>query len=186
MPAKIYIALLRGINVGGNNPLPMKALAAMLETLGARQVQTYIQSGNAVFQSAVKNPLQLSKRFSAEIKKQHGFEPQVLVLELDTVKQAAAENPFPEAEINPATLHIGFLATPATDPDLAKLMSLKTVSERFHLNDRALYLHTPEGLGNSKLATRAEKHIGVAMTIRNWRTLSKIIEMADAQLAGIA
>ena len=94
MPAKIYIALLRGINVGGNNPLPMKALAAMLETLGARQVQTYIQSGNAVFQSAVKNPLQLSKRLSAEIKKQHGFEPQVLVLELDTVKQAAAENPW--------------------------------------------------------------------------------------------
>lgn len=106
-----YIALFRGINVGGNNSLPMKELVAILEGTGAGKVKTYIQSGNAVFQSAEKNPSQLSKKLAAEIKKRHGFDPHILILGLEAIKKAIAENPFPEVEADPSSLRLGFLAS---------------------------------------------------------------------------
>jgi uncharacterized protein (DUF1697 family) len=173
-----YIALFRGINVGGKNSLPMKGLVALLQYIGARKVRTYIQSGNAVFQSASKNPSQLSKQLSAEIKKNYGFEPSVLILGLDAIKKAMAENPFPEAEEEPSSLHLGFLTSVPMNPDFGKLNRLKTESERFHLSDKIIYLHAPDGVGRSKLAASIEKLLGVTMTDRNWRTVSEIIEMA--------
>ena len=173
-----YIALFRGINVGGNNSLPMKELVVLLEDIGAKKVRTYIQSGNAVFQSAEKNSSQLSKQLTAEIEKRHGFEPHVLLLSLKAINTAVAKNPFPEAEDDPSSLHLGFLASMPKNPDLEKLNSLKKASERFHLGDNVFYLHAPEGVGRSKLAANSEKLLGVPMTDRNWRTVCKVMEMA--------
>ncbi|MGH3337802.1 MAG: DUF1697 domain-containing protein, partial [Propionibacteriaceae bacterium] len=85
---KTYIALFRGINVGGSNILPMKELVTVLEKIGARNVKTYIQSGNAVFRSEETNASLLSSKISAAIKKSHGFEPQVLLLELEQMEKA--------------------------------------------------------------------------------------------------
>ena len=172
-----YIALLRGINVGGNNSLPMKELVAILEGTGARKIKTYIQSGNAVFQSAAKKPSQFPQKLAAEIKKRHGFEPYIHILEVEAIKRAIAENPFPEAEADPSSLHLGFLASRPKSPNLEKLSSLKKESERFHLTDGVFYLHAPEGVGRSKLAASAEKLLGVPMTDRNWRTVCKVMEM---------
>lgn len=174
----IYIALFRGINVGGNNVLLMKELVVLLEDMGAKKVRTYIQSGNAVFQSAEKNASQLSKQLAAEIKKRHGFDPNVLLIGLEAINTAMAKNPFPEAEADPSSLHLGFLASTPKNPDLAKLNSLKKASERFYLSDNVFYLHAPEGVGRSRLATSAEKLLGVPMTDRNWRTVCKISELA--------
>lgn len=175
-----YIALFRGINVGGKNRLPMKELVVLLEAIGATKVGTYIQSGNAVFQSAEKNPAQLSKRLAAEIKTQFGFEPQFLLLGLEAINTAIAKNPFPEAEAEPSSLHLGFLAATPKDPDLEKLNSLKKASERFYLGNGVFYLHAPEGVGRSRLAASTEKLLGVPMTDRNWRTVCKIRELAQA------
>jgi uncharacterized protein (DUF1697 family) len=175
-----YIALFRGINVGGKNSLPMKELVALLGNMGAKSVRTYIQSGNAVFQSAEKNPSQLPKTLAAEIKKRHGFEPYILILEVEAIKRAIAENPFPEAEADPNSLHLGFLASRPKSPNLEKLSNLKKESERFHLSDGVFYLHAPEGVGRSKLAASSEKLLGVPMTDRNWRTVCKVMEMAGA------
>jgi uncharacterized protein (DUF1697 family) len=175
----IYIAFFRAINVGGKNPLPMKNLVAILEGMGAATVKTYIQSGNAVFQSADHSPAHLSSQLAAEIKKHHGFEPLTLVLGLEAIRQACANNPFPEAEADPQSLHLGFLAAKAQRPDLDKLYSLKKASERFHLGDDVFYLHAPEGVGKSKLAASAEKLLGVPMTDRNWRTVCKVLELAE-------
>ena len=175
----VYIAFFRAINVGGKNSLPMKGLVAILEGMGATKVQTYIQSGNAVFQSAEKNPAQLSSQLAAEIKKHHGFEPLTLVLGLKALQKACADNPYPEAEADPKSLHLGFLACKPLRPDIDKLSSLKKDSERFHLGDGVFYLHAPEGVGNSKLAASAEKLLGVAMTDRNWRTVCKVMELAE-------
>ena len=174
-----YVAFFRGINVGGNNALPMKEMVAVLEDLGARKVRTYIQSGNAVFRSAEKNASQLPKRLTAEIKKRYGFEPHVLILGLDEIKRAMADNPFPDAEADPSRLHLGFLASRPKRPDLEKLDSLKKKSERFRLSDKVFYLHAPEGIGRSRLAACAEKLLGVPMTDRNWRTVCKVREMAE-------
>ncbi|MGB7621475.1 MAG: DUF1697 domain-containing protein [Terriglobia bacterium] len=174
----IYIAFLRGINVGGKNFLPMKELVAVLEALGSQNVNTYIQSGNAVFKSRDKDASRLSKMISAEIKKRRGFEPHVLLLKLKDLERAMTENPFPEAETDPKVLHVGFLASSPRNPNLKMLESIKTDSERFHLIDNVFYLHAPEGVGRSKLATNAEKWLGVPMTDRNWRTVGQVWEMA--------
>jgi uncharacterized protein (DUF1697 family) len=174
-----YIAFFRGINVGGKNSLPMEELVALLEGFGAREVRTYVQSGNAVFQSAEKGPSQLSKQLAAAIKKRHGFGTCVLIVGLDALKRAMAENPFPEAEADPSSLHLGFLASTPKSPDLEKLATLKKESERFHLSDNVFYLHAPQGVGRSKLAASTEKLLGVPMTDRNWRTVCKVREMAE-------
>jgi len=177
---KTYIALIRGINLGGKNILPMKELVAILEGLGARSIKTYIQSGNAVFTSREKDPSRLAGRLAAEIKRRRGFEPKVLLLELEELEHAMQRNPFPEAEANPQALHAGFLVSAPANPNLKALEGLKKASERFQLSGSVFYLHAPEGVGRSKLAANAEKLIGVSMTDRNWRTVCTLYEMAKA------
>ncbi|MBK9317357.1 MAG: DUF1697 domain-containing protein [Acidobacteria bacterium] len=172
-----YIALFRGINVGGKHSLPMKELVVLLENIGVQKVRTYIQSGNAVFQTIEKDPSQVAKRISAEIKKRYSFEPHVLLLELEAIDEAIANNPFPEAESDPGSLHLYFLVSTPGTPELDKLNELKKESERFYLRDKVFYLHAPEGVGRSRLAASAEKVIGVPMTARNWRTVCKIREL---------
>lgn len=157
--------------------MPMKELVAILEGLGVKKVKTYIQSGNAVFQSTEKDLSQISRKITAEIKNRHGFEPHILLLEFEEIKKAIEGNPFPEAETDPGNLHLGFLAIRPENPDLAKLSLLKKENERFQLTDRVFYLHAPEGVGRSNLAASAEKLLGVPMTDRNWRTVCKIMEM---------
>ena len=174
-----YIALLRGINLGGNNRLPMKELVSILEAMGAKNVRTYIQSGNAVFQSGSQKSAQLSVQLSAEINKKFGFEPDVLLLERAELDRAITENPFPEALSDPASLHLGFLAARPVNPDLDKLNTIKKTSERFHLAERVFYLHAPEGVGRSKLAAGAEKILGVPMTDRNWKSVCSIRDIAN-------
>ncbi len=176
---KTYIALFRGINVGGKHALPMKDLVAVLEYLGSQNVKTYIQSGNAVFSSKEKDASLLSNRIGDEIKKRRGFKPYVLLLELEDIEKAVRENPFPEAEIDPKSLHVGFLASAPENPDLKTLEGLKKNGERFHLIGNVFYLHAPEGVGKSKLAANAEKLLGLPMTDRNWNTVCKIREMAN-------
>lgn len=172
-----YVAFLRGINVGGNNPLPMKELVAVLESIGAAKVRTYIQSGNAVFESAEKNLARFSKQLAAEILNLRGFKPHVQILTLEALAKAIAENPFPEAVSDPTSLHFGFLAASPKSPDLEKLSALRKESERFQLVDSVFYLHAPKGVGRSKLAASAEKRLGVSMTDRNWKTVCEVMEL---------
>jgi uncharacterized protein (DUF1697 family) len=175
----VYIALFRGINVGGKNALPMKELVSVLEDLGGRNVRTYIQSGNAVFVSPEKDTLRLSNKIRREIKKRRGFEPHVLLLEVADIERAIRKNPFPEAVTDPRVLHAGFLASVPEKPNLKALESLKNDSERYQLIDKVFYLHAPEGIGRSKLAAKVEKLLGVPMTDRNWRTVCTLRELAQ-------
>ncbi len=158
--------------------MPMKALVDLLEELGCRNVRTYIQSGNAVFESRGQDTSHLSDMISAEIRKRHGFEPCVLLLRPEDMEKAIEMNPFPDAEADPKALHVGFLASTPKNPDLKTLEHLKKDSERFQLVDNLFYLHAPEGVGRSRLAANAERLLGVAMTDRNWITVCKIMVMA--------
>ena len=156
----------------------MKELVALLEELGCRNVKTYIQSGNAVFESQVINASQLSNEIRAEIKKRRGFEPHVLLLGPEELEKAITNNPFPEAENDPKALHVGFLSSTPKTPDLKTLESFRTNSEQYHLMDNIFYLFAPEGVGRSKLAANTERLLGVPMTDRNWGTVLKIKKMA--------
>lgn len=172
-----WVALLRGINVGGNNLLPMKALKAELEALGAMQVKTYIQSGNVVFQHAEAQADVLAEKITAAIQVTWGFAPRVLLLSQQPFLHALANNPFSEAESDPSTLHLWFLAEQAQNPDLERLNQLQKNSEAWQLIDSVFYLHAPEGIGRSKLAENVEKCLGVPATARNWRTATKIRDL---------
>ena len=112
------------------------------------------------------------------LKKSHGFEPQVLLLELKEMQKAVGSNPFPEAESEPKTLHLFFLSSMPKIPDFDALESIKGDRKRFALKDGVFYLHAPDGIGRSKLAANAEKLLGVSMTGRNWRTVCKVMAMA--------
>ena len=170
-----YIALFRGINVGGTHILPMKDLAEILEAAGGRNVRTYIQSGNAVFRSGRQDRPALVRHISRTISAIHGFTPKVLLLLADELREAAANNPFPTKEGR--ALHFFFLEAHAPAPDAERLAGLKAASEEFKLHRNIFYLHAPEGIGRSKLAAGVEQCLGVPATARNWNTVSKLIEM---------
>lgn len=171
-----YVALLRGINVGGNNLLPVKALTAIIEGMGCDNVRTYIQSGNAVFESKRELPKGFSEAFGAAVHRGHGFKPHVLLLPAADLARAIKANPFPVADGK--ALHFFFLDSSPENPDLASLNELKADSEDFVLKERVFYLYTPAGLGRSKLAAKVERALGVPATARNWNTVSKLAEMA--------
>jgi uncharacterized protein (DUF1697 family) len=179
--ANTYIALFRGINVGGSKVVPMKELRLTFEQIGCTHVRTYIQSGNVVCRSAVPTAEGLSARLTAQVTKRHGFTPGVMVLTRRELDRAIADNPFPEAEGDPKCLHLFFLAGPAKKPDLAGLEAIAAAGERFLLKGKVFYLHAPAGFGTSKLAARAERLLGVATTARNWRTVTALRDMASAE-----
>ena len=174
-----FIALFRGINVGGRNKLPMSELVEMLESLTLQNIETYIQSGNVVFDVEGGSHLELSNQIRAAIHQSHGFAPDVMLLRSEELEKAILANPFPEAEDEPKTLHLYFLGTEPTDPDNQRIEEMKSNTERYALIGKVFYLHAPDGIGRSKLAAGVEKALGVSVTARNWRSVTKISEMAE-------
>jgi uncharacterized protein (DUF1697 family) len=170
-----WIALLRGVG-GGIRPLPMRELTTALEGIGLKNVRTYIQSGNVVFSSA-KTAARLTDEIERCIEKTFGFHSSTFVLSVPELRRAAAGNPFPQADAEPKTLHLFFLAKPAKAAQLDAMNELKTKSEQFVLTSKVFYFYTPEGFGISKLAAKAGRLLGVDMTARNWRTVGKLLEM---------
>jgi uncharacterized protein (DUF1697 family) len=164
----------------------MGELVSILEELDSTDVHTYIQSGNAVFRKPEAKSLPLSARIAAEVEERRGFTPHILLLDLDRFHRVIAENPFPEATEAPTTLHVGFLAETPTHPDLEAIETLRAESERYYLSSDAFYLHAPHGIGRSKLSARAERHLGVPMTDRNWRTVCAVRDLAADITSGAA
>jgi uncharacterized protein (DUF1697 family) len=171
----IYIALLRGINVGGSGLLPMKDLAALCEELGFTSVRTYIQSGNVIFESNAKEEpvrAQIEKALEARM----GKKIDVMVRTPDELRAALEGNPFPDKE--PAKVAVAFLL----EPPLKNLLKdvVAPGGEEVHLGRRALYIYYPDGMGRSKLKL---PRMG-PMTVRNINTVGKLVAMADAADAG--
>ena len=176
----VFVALLRGINVGGHNKLLMRELVQLLESLELSNVKTYIQSGNVVFQTERTDQVRLGGEIRSAVEQRYGFAPQVMVFSLADLETAVARNPFANAQADPKTLHFYFLEVAPPNPDLAALEALKTEQEQFQLIDNVFYLHAQNGIGRSKLAAKVERALGVAVTARNWRSVSKVLEMATA------
>jgi uncharacterized protein (DUF1697 family) len=173
-----WIAFFRGINVVGNNALPMRELTEYLKKLNCADIRTYIQSGNVIFHSSEGNPDSLAHRISATIAREKGFEPLVMVLDEKELAKAVAGNPFPKAAADPKTLHVFFLSAKPKPANVKSLDELKSKTERCAVKDRLLYLHTPDGFAKSKLAAAIERRLGVDATARNWNTVTKMLELA--------
>ena len=178
-----WIALFRGINVGGHNTLPMKGLSSLLADLGLEDPRTVIQSGNVVFgfpkESARSWPAKAAQMIEDAVENAHGFRPAVLVFDEHGFRDRLAASPFPEATREPKTLHLFFCTTPPHEPDLEAIDERRAADERWHLEGDVFYLHAPAGVGRSKLATQVEKRLGVPTTGRNWNTLQRIVELLD-------
>ena len=174
---KHYVALLRGINVGGKNILPMRELIESLEKLGCQNVRTYIQSGNVVFQIDKAAAKSIGEKLGSRISKSHGFTPTVLIIEAAKFLQAIADCPYECESGN--QLHFSFLESKPKSPDLESLTELKTSTERFQLGKGVFYLLAPDGIGRSKLAAKVERCLGVPITGRNWNTIVKIQSMLE-------
>ena len=174
----IWIALLRGINVGGKNKLAMKDLVATFEAMGFEDVKTYIQSGNVVFCCDETDPSIIADKIKSALLKSHNIDAPILTMRFKDLQKAAASNPFEGAE--PASLHLFFMASAPLEPDFKSMDDIRLDSENYALVGRIFYFHTPDGFGRSKLAARIEKLLGVETTARNWRSVTKIIELAGS------
>jgi uncharacterized protein (DUF1697 family) len=170
-----YIALFRGINVGGRNILPMKDLAAILKDIGCSKVRTYIQSGNVVFNTEENNRNTIAEKISQGVSERFQFKPKVLILKSSDLENAINNNPY-DTE-NGKALHFFFLESLPKTPDLDGLNAIRSDSEEYKLHNNIFYLYAPDGIGRSKLAAKVEKNLGVALTARNWNTVSKLFEM---------
>ncbi|VAX41212.1 hypothetical protein MNBD_PLANCTO02-340 [hydrothermal vent metagenome] len=166
----IYIALLRGINIGGKNKIPMKELKALLEDNGYNNVQTYIQSGNVVF----NNPQKPQSNIGELIKNNFGFSPEVLILSGNEFNSSVANNPYQEYEGK--FVHFYFCKEkPKLNTE--KINQVASDTEKYRLIGNVFYLHAPNGIARSKLVAGIEKCLGVPATGRNLNTINKLYEM---------
>lgn len=165
------VLLLRGVNVSGANRLPMPEFRVLLEELGLAQVETHLQSGNAVFDDPGVADLQA--RIAADMRVRFGFAPAMFFFDAATHAAIVGACPYKaEGAADPASVHVWYLAAPVT-ADLAPVRALAQ-KERVTLTDRALYLHAPDGVGRSALVAKLERILGNTTTARNWRSVQAI------------
>jgi uncharacterized protein (DUF1697 family) len=183
-----HIALLRGINVGGKSKLAMADLRQAVSALGHTEVATYIQSGNLVFTPAPgSDPATLAADLEHAIAALGGVSPRVVVLTREQLARVVRDNPYPD-EANPRAVHAIFLADKPA-PELATVVADaqrraagKGSRDTATLVGRTLFLHTPDGLGRSKLAaelTAGSARDGSVGTARNWATVTKLLAMCQ-------
>jgi uncharacterized protein (DUF1697 family) len=168
-----WVALLRGINVGGNRMIPMADLRKMVAAAGGKNVTTYIQSGNVVFDHTSRAAPKLAAELEKKIAKATGFAVPVVLRTAEEWASVIERNPFATADAD--HLHVSFLAVPPAEITLAA----KTFApEKFAQVERDVYMMLPLGVGRSKLAGALAKQKSMAAaTTRNWRTVLKLSEL---------
>ncbi|HSD86941.1 MAG TPA: DUF1697 domain-containing protein [Kofleriaceae bacterium] len=175
----VYVALVRGINVGGARPIKMTDLRAMFEAAGARDVETYIQSGNVVFGHATRSEPTLTKAIEHAIAKAAGFAVSLVLRSAAEMAAVVKNNPFAKA----GAVHVYFLPAKVPATTLADIDPKRFLPEAWKLVGRELYVMLPEGAGSSKLlGTLLRKPPLALATGRNWRTVETLTAMTTARL----
>jgi uncharacterized protein (DUF1697 family) len=173
-----YVALLRGINVGGRTKVSMAALRDVCAAAGCEDVATYIQSGNVILRSPLSAD-KLRGALEAAIAAAFSVGPAVMVRTAKEMAAVVERNPFPDADEK--SLHVGFLHAA---PDAATKKCLATLDcdpEELTVVRRDLYLHLPDGMGRANLPVKMQRCLRPApVTVRNWRTVTKLIELLAA------
>jgi uncharacterized protein (DUF1697 family) len=178
MPHERFIALLRGINVGGRNKVPMEALRGACAGLGWLDVQTYIQSGNLIFRAAAA-PEALETALEDVIAQQFGLAIPVIVRPAAAWPAIVAGNPFPQESAATPNLVMLLLAKRPPNPDaVAQLQERAADGERLARAGDALWVHYANGAGRSKLTPALlDRLAGSPVTARNWNTVLKLNEL---------
>ncbi len=178
-----YIALLRGINVGGGKAIRMPELLMAFEGLGFKKVVTYVQSGNVVFEGGDYDPKKIALLVENAIKHKFGFKIKVIIRTAGELEKIVSGNPLlkhPEIEFD--KLHITFLANMPDERLVLKLHMPKKKNEQYTISGREVYLHCPDGYGKTRLNNQAfEKKLAMPATTRNWKTINALLEISKSK-----
>jgi uncharacterized protein (DUF1697 family) len=179
-----YIALLRGINVGGQRIIKMTDLKDTLEANGFKNVKTYIQSGNVIFDYEPTDTKKLANQIEMKISQAYGFSVKTITRTQSEFESIINNNPFiNEPNIDVDKLHVTFLLE-IPRPNLASILDIKKEeTEKFLIVSREIYLYLPHGYGNTKLNNSMfEKKLNTNATTRNWKTVNKLLELSKLDL----
>jgi uncharacterized protein (DUF1697 family) len=177
-----YVALLRGVNVGGRRRLAMSDLRGALEDLGFARVRTYLQSGNAVFNAEPAEPSHIATRIADVLEEKTGGRIEVLVLTAADMAFAAAHNPFvpPTKGFDPKHLHVVFMFDEPSAERVASLDPPAALGEEVALLGRLVYLRLPYGAARTKLSNAYfERELQTRATGRNWNTVTALAKEAQ-------
>jgi uncharacterized protein (DUF1697 family) len=184
----VIVAMLRGVNLGGHNMIKMEALRALCGSLGLRDAQTYVQSGNVVFRTKHRNLAALAKRIEDAIERGFGFRPAVIVRTTSDLRGVIAKNPFASRRgIDPSRLLVTFLAgVPGTEAR-ERILKIKADPEELFIEGREVFIYFPNGVAHPKLSWVRDigKMLGTSGTGRNWNSVSKLLEIAEKLEAGV-
>ena len=184
MSANAYVALLRGINVGGHNKLPMKILGSMFERAGCDHVGTYIQSGNVVFTAGAALAARIPELIKQSITEEFGYEIPIVTRTAGELDDIVAANPYVRAGIDRRELHVAFLADQPAAAAIATLDPNRSPPDEFVVHGCEIYFRCPEGLARTKLSNAYfDSRLAPTSTVRNWKTTLRLAELA-AQASG--
>jgi uncharacterized protein (DUF1697 family) len=175
-----YLALFRGINVGGKNKLPMKDLKEMFIASGCEDVKSYIQSGNVIFRASPAVSESLPSLIAAKVADSFGHRPPLILRTAGQLREVISNNPFLQQGLPEDTLHVMFLAdlpvprqVDALDPDRSR-------PDAFLVRGREVYLHLPNGVADTKLTNAYfDSKLATISTGRNWRTVTRLLAMME-------
>jgi uncharacterized protein (DUF1697 family) len=174
------ISMLRGVNLGGRR-VKMDALRALFESLGLREVQTFVQSGNVVFRSERKDLAALTKKIESAVERECGFYSDVVLRTTAEMRDAVARNPFAKRSgLEPGKSLVWFLVSDPGQETRRKVQAINTEPEELFIDGREVFIYFPNGMARPKMKWPAiEKVMGVRGTGRNWNTVNRLLEMAE-------
>ncbi len=171
-----HVALLRGINVGGKNMLPMKDLSQMFSASGCANVRTYIQSGNVIFEAPAG--VKVAHMITAKIEKRFGYRIPVILRTSAQLNKTIRDNPFLSTGVQKKTLYVCFLADAPKSSAIATLDPARSAPDAFQVLGQEIYLHLPNGVADSKLTNAYfDSKLSTICTARNWATVLKLAAM---------
>jgi uncharacterized protein (DUF1697 family) len=173
-----YLALLRGINVGGKNMLPMKDLVEIFIGAGCKDVRTFIQSGNVIFCAAPAVSARLPDEITSVVAESFGIRIPVILRSADQLRDVVSHNPFLKSGAAEDTLHVMFLAGLPSPESVDKLDPDRSAPDAFIVHGREIYLRLPNGTARSKLTNAYfDSKLATTSTLRNWRTVTKLLDL---------
>ena len=172
-----YISMLRGINVSGHKMIKMEALRNLYTQLNFKNVQTYIQSGNVIFQSTEKNINKLEQKIADKILEEFGFDVPIMVKSKADFENVIHHNPFPNEDLS--KVHVTFLCENPQPENGLKISHTAFLPDQFVIIENSIYLFCPNGYGKTKLNnTFLENKLKVIATTRNWKTINELLNIA--------
>lgn len=178
----VVVSMLRGVNLGPHKRVKMEELRALYKSLDLKEPQTYVQSGNVLFKTRNRDLVRLAADIEKAIERSFGFRSDVVLRSCSDLRNVVAKNPFSERKgIDPKKLLVTFLANDPGEDARTKIRQVKAEPEELWIDGRELFIYFPNGLARPKLSIPfLEKMLKTSGTGRNWNTVTKLLELAEA------